>query len=249
LRNGRRARPAVRSDRRFVALGEPHEGPLSVAVVRDAAGSGSGGEWRVVMLSDGRTLRVDAEEIARAGLAPGEPVRSDLIMRLMARDDYWRARETAVRLLAARPRSTEELRARFRRDGVADAQAQAVLADLAACGYLDDLAFARAWIESRLGRNPCGSARLRGELRQRGVALAVIEQAIREAYGEEGTSVGEERDAAAVVARRSRAYASLPPEARARRLARFLERRGFAPGTIVRALGTMSRRRTEHADE
>jgi len=221
---------------------------LSVAAIRAAGRSGPGGEWRVVVLSDGRSLRVDAEEIARAGLAPGEPLSDDLLERLAARDHYWRAREMAVRLLAARPHSTEELRARFRRGGVPDRHAQAVLDDLTEAGYLDDLAFARGWIASRLRRRPCGSARLRGELRERGVAFAVIEQAIRDAYGEEGTSVGEEQYAAAVVERRRRAYASLPPDARARRMAQYLERRGFARATIVRALGTL-RRAAERTDE
>ena len=151
--------------------GDGRPAMLSVAAIRAAGRSGPGGEWRVVVLSDGRSLRVDAEEIARAGLAPGEPLSDDLLERLAARDHYWRAREMAVRLLAARPHSTEELRARFRRGGVPDRHAQAVLDDLTEAGYLDDLAFARGWIASRLRRRPCGSARLRGELRERGVAL------------------------------------------------------------------------------
>jgi regulatory protein len=201
----------------------------------------------VVVLSDGRTLRAGAEEVARAGLAPGETVSGGRLEQLKARDWYWRGRETAVRLLAARPRSAAELRARLRRDRIPDDHAQAILDDLSAAGYVDDLAFARGWVASRLRRSPCGPARLRAELRERGVARTVIEQAIRDAYAEEGTSVGEAQLAAAAAERRRRVYASLPADVQARRIAQFLERRGFTPPAIVRALDAL-RRAAEPAD-
>ncbi len=120
---------------------------------------------RLLTLSDGQRLRVDAEQIARHGLAPGEAIEDALLDQLETRDLYLRARQIAVRLLAVRPRSVAEVRIRFRRRGIPDRQIRAVLRDLTAAGYLDDLAFARAWITGRMTSRLSGLRRLRWELR------------------------------------------------------------------------------------
>lgn len=198
----------------------------------------SGGEYRLVVLDDGRRLRVDLEQVARHGLAPGEAVGSRLIAGLEARDAYRRARERALRLLAVRPRSAEELRGRLARDRVPPRAIRAAIAALARHGYLDDLAFARSWIDYRAARGACAAARLRWELRQKGVAAAVIARALQERFGE-GTDrarAEEERSAIALLTRRLPAYRRLPRERRWRRLAGLLERRGFGPAIIARAL-------------
>jgi hypothetical protein len=71
---------------------------------------------------------------------------------------------------------------------------------LTGAGYLDDLAFARTWVTGRASSRPCGVQLLRRELREKGVASAIVEQAIREAYGGDELSVSEERYARAVAA-------------------------------------------------
>jgi len=203
--------------------------------------AGSPAELRFVVLDDGRSLRVNVEDTARYGLTPGETISDELLARLESRDAYLRAREIAVRLLAIRPRSTAELRLRLRQRRVSEEQARAVLHDLSAAGYLDDLAFARTWITGRIASRPCGVKRLRWELREKGVPAPLIEQAIREALGEGDLLAAEERFALALLERRSHAYRRLTPEARLRRIAGFLERRGFASGTIARLLRTAGR--------
>jgi regulatory protein len=203
--------------------------------------AGGSEEMRVVVLDDGRRLRVDVEQMARYGLTPGEPIADDLLARLESQDFYLRARAMAVRLLAVRPRSTAELRSRLLHDGVAGDQARKVVDDLTAAGYLDDSAFAHAWVENRMGSRPCGLQRIRWELRQKGLPAPLIEQAIREAFGEESPLAAEERCARAVIERRLPAYRRLAPEVRIRRLAGFLERRGFAASTIARVLGMAQR--------
>jgi len=196
---------------------------------------------RLIVLEDGRRFRVDAEEVARLGLEPGLVLAPPALLLLESRDAYRRARETALRLLGARPRSIVELRARLRRAGAPLESAASVIADLTNDGYLNDLEFARAWVRNRLAVRPCGALRLRSELREKGVASSLIEQAIREASGEEEAAVAEERRARDLVQRRLHAYARLAWDARIRRLAGLLQRRGFAAPTIARVLRTVPR--------
>ncbi|HXX37488.1 MAG TPA: RecX family transcriptional regulator, partial [bacterium] len=73
------------------------------------------------------------------------------------------------------------------------------------------------------------------------VAPALIEQAIREAFGGQDYSVIEERNARTLIEQRLRAYHHLSSNARVRRLAGLLERRGFSTATITRVLRAVRR--------
>ena len=227
-------------------------GAARIALVQTTGGLGPSApaELRLVVLDDGRRLRVDAEQISRLGLEPGLLLDSSTLTRLECHDAYRRAREAALRLLAARPRSTAELRARLHRAGVPADTAASVIVDLTRDGYLGDLEFARAWVRSRLAIRPCGLLRLRSELREKGVAIPLIEQAIREVHGEEDAAVAEERRARALAERRLRLFGRLTWEVRVRRVAGFLQRRGFTTQTIarvLRAVGQSSRGETSDA--
>ena len=199
-----------------------------------------GGTDRLILLDNGRRLRVGVEQVVLHGLAPGGVIEPSLVARLAAQEAYLRARERALRLLAIRPRSVEELRARLVQHRIPRSTLGTVIAELEAQGYLDDLAFARSWIAARAGSRAYGIGRIRMELRRKGVPAAVVDQAVQEAAGADpDLGAAEERSARALVERRLPAYRRLAPEQRARRIAALLSRRGFARSTIVRALRTI----------
>ncbi|PYN49091.1 MAG: recombination regulator RecX [Candidatus Rokuibacteriota bacterium] len=87
------------------------------------------------------------------------------------------ARLAAADLLSRRAWTTRELAERLRRRGAPAPVAAEVLADLTARGYLDDAAFAHHWIATRSARG-YGPARLRAELRARGVAGSLVDAAL-----------------------------------------------------------------------
>jgi regulatory protein len=195
------------------------------------------GEWRLIVLDNGRRLRVDVEQVARHGLEPGESVDPRVLAHLVAHDAHLRARGSAFRLLANRPRSAAEVAERLARRGVPKATIQAVVAGLASDGLLDDLAFAKAWIARRTSKSQYGLRRIRWELRQKGVPPATIDRALDECRADDpATARTEDQLAAALIQHCARRYRSLPPDRRARRIAALLERRGFAAATIARAL-------------
>lgn len=200
------------------------------------------GEWRLVVFDDGRRLRVDVEQIARHALEPGESVGPRVVARLEAHDAYFRARERALRLLATRPRSAAEMRERLSRNRVPETMIRAVITDLVGNRFLDDLTFARSWIARRTSSHPSGAWRIRWELRQKGVAPAVIDRAFRESVGKEGdVAQTEEASALALVRGRLGRYRHLAPDRQVRRIAALLQRRGFSVGTIARVLRTLGR--------
>lgn len=104
------------------------------------------------------------------------------------------------------------------------------MADLAARGDVDDAAFARLWVETRAARG-YGPARLRTDLRARGVPATLIEAALS---GVEGP--GQLERARAVAHRRLPALQRAAPARAAARLRDYLLRRGFAGGVVARVV-------------
>ncbi|MBI2002161.1 MAG: regulatory protein RecX [candidate division NC10 bacterium] len=144
------------------------------------------------------------------------------------RPDPW---EVALRLLAMRAMSTEELRQRLARRGYAADPIASVVARLTASRYLDDAEYARTWARSRAHRRSLGPARLARELRARGIAELEISATLDEVFGER--DVRSVAEAAAI--RKLRDLQGVPPLVARRRLAAFLTRRGF-PAEIILAL-------------
>jgi regulatory protein len=141
------------------------------------------------------------------------------------------AREACLQLLTLAPRTRAQLADALRRRGIPDDAAQSVLGRFADAGLIDDAAFARAWVESRHhGRGLSGRA-LTAELRHRGVE----DDEIREAMDSLGPDA-EAQTARRLVERKLAATRGQPPQARARRLAGMLARKGYPPGLAFRVI-------------
>jgi len=97
-----------------------------------------------------------------------------------------RAKAACLRLLALRARSRGELRKRLEKRGFSAAIIGKALAELRQLGLVNDGEFARTWVEERLRSRPLGAARLRWELRRRGVSEKMAAAVVRKALGEEG---------------------------------------------------------------
>jgi regulatory protein len=152
--------------------------------------------------------------------------------------DAEQAFEIAGRFLGTRPRSRWEVEQRLRRAGATDGVVSAALNRLAHIGLVDDVAFARWWVEQRDRHAPRGRMALETELRAKRVPAAVIETLRADATDD--LALSEEERAAAALERHLRGR-PLPEDGRAlQRLGMFLVRRGFDPATaraVIRRRG------------
>ncbi len=140
-----------------------------------------------------------------------------------------------VRLLRERPRSIFEVRDRLGRRGHGQEAIDDAVASAVDAGLLDDRAFAKLWVSDRLWHHPLSRAAVAQELRQKGVASAVIDASLDELY----PPVRELEVARELACSRYERLRGVDAARRASRTVRFLERRGFRRGTaleIVRAL-------------
>jgi regulatory protein len=173
---------------------------------------------------------LSVDTLAREGLHVGQRLDEADWARLEALAETDRALSAALRLLAARPRSSAEMRQRLRRKGFGSVAVARVLERLLASGMLDDAAFSRYLIENRQTFRPRGARALRAELRHKGVDRGTIEAAMA-AYG--GDADAEQARALAVARAALPRYTRVPDRATFdRRLGGLLQRRGFRLNTI-----------------
>ena len=158
----------------------------------------------------------------RASGSPSEPTSGD---------PEACARQICLRLLTAEPRTRAELAQALRRGGIPAEVAEAVLGRFTDVGLIDDAAFARAWVESRHHSRGLSRRTLSVELRRHGVDT----DEIREAVG----SLDPEQEVATarrLVEQKMASTRGQPPEARARRAAGLLARKGYPPGLAFRLI-------------
>lgn len=186
---------------------------------------------RVSIFVEGRfAFGLSLDALAREGLHVGQRLDETAWARLENLAETERALSAALRLLAARPRSSAELRQRLRRKGFGAVAVGQVLERLLASGLLDDAAFGRYLIDNRQRLRPRGARALRAELRQKGLDRETIEAAMAD-YG--GDADAERARALAVARAALPRYAGAPDRAAfERRLGGFLQRRGFGLDTI-----------------
>lgn len=134
----------------------------------------------------------------------------------------------AARLLRHRLRSAAELRGRLRDKGYADSAIDACLERLTRSGFVDDRRFAIAFVRDGVQLQQRGADRLRRELRLRGVADELIDEALAVALpAEREAELADE-----VAAKYARRLVGLPPMKAKQRLAGYLQRRGFTMDQI-----------------
>lgn len=154
----------------------------------------------------------------------------------MSDDEGQRAREAAFRLLAVRARSARELQQRLRQKRFPPKIINQVIDDLQAKGYQSDEDFARQYAREKWSNSGWGPARVRRELRAKGIAPELTDQVVGETYADVDLA-----EAVLLLAqKRWLSTEGLPTETRRRRLVSFLQRRGYHWETINRVLGRVA---------
>jgi len=144
--------------------------------------------------------------------------------------------DAAARFLAARPRSVDETRRRLVHLGYPSELVERVLERLVEMDYLDDAAFARAWVESRDRAHPRGESALRRELALKGVARDMVDEVLAERVEGGGGTDPNRTAAEALLEGRRSAFAREPDLMRRRQKAySLLARNGFDPETCREA--------------
>lgn len=164
--------------------------------------------------------------IVAAWLKVGEELSDEKVASLKAEDEGEVTYQKALHYLSYRPRSSAEVRQNLTKRGVSESLAEETVNRLSSAGLVNDVAFARAWVENRNEFRPRGQSALRMELRRKGLGDETIQSVLDEQVDEEALAFTAAR-------KHARRLAGLKwPEFR-RKLGGFLARRGFSYTTLA----------------
>jgi len=194
---------------------------------------------RVSVFVDGAFAFGLALEVAvRAGVRKGVLLSVAEQEALLAEEEAFRARRAALDLIAHRAQTEGEIRRKLARKGFSEAAAEGAVERMRDLGYLDDEAYARAYVRGKHAGSGHGPQRLRADLLRRGVKPATIDAALAEEVADDAlleTALEHGR-------RRWLRLASEPdPRKRQKRLSDFLARRGYGYDVIREVLEAVAR--------
>ncbi len=129
-----------------------------------------------ITMESGETLRAPSALFLERRLHAGQLLDPDAYRAYLRERGYPHALEAAMKFLALRERSEQEVRARLRRSCYDGETIQRVLDTLGLHDLVSDARFAEAWVHARSRKY--GKARIAQELRVKGVGQEEAESAL-----------------------------------------------------------------------
>ncbi len=162
-----------------------------------------------------REARAEAKAQARAGEIAADPTGF--------------ARQVCLQLLEVGPRTRAELARALAKKGVPEQAAEQVLGRFAEVGIIDDALFASLWVSSRHRGRGLAARALTQELRRKGIDDEVVREAVGALDPDQEAATARE-----LVRRKLPSSVGLATDARVRRLAGMLARKGYGAGLAFR---------------
>jgi regulatory protein len=192
-----------------------------------------------ITVNDTDTFHLSKAEMRELPLREGQSLDWAEYQKSLLLIQYPDALNRAVRLLAIRPRSRREVERALQLRGCLPDTVEMVIYKLEKEKLLDDAEFASVWAQAR-SRLGIGRARIRQELRMKGVDSATAETALTGLDSE-----AEDQQTLAVAEKLLRRYHSLTPSDAIRKALPGMQRRGYAYGDAYRALKAVMARLSE----
>lgn len=176
-------------------------------------------------------MSVHEDVVIKCRLAKGQKLKEKEWTRLLIEEEHNQAKQAALNYVNYKPRTKTEVTRHLEHKGFASKPISSALIWLETYGYIDDRAFAEAWIEERSRSKGKGRQALYHELKQKGIDEERIREAL-DAFTDE-----DERELAREWAyKRYERVKHLPWVQVERRVGSFLQRRGFPFALILDVL-------------
>jgi regulatory protein len=164
-------------------------------------------------------------------LEEGAEISPQRVKDLQNQDETERAYLRALNYLSYRNRSEEEIRKNLRKHQIAEEHIDSVLERLRQASLVDDLVFAREWVENRCKHKPRGKRALSSELYQKGIKSQIIDDVLGE--------LDEEALAMQLARQKLPKLETLDRSSFQKKLSGFLSRRGFPYGISKEVINTL----------
>lgn len=169
---------------------------------------------------------LDEKILADEKLKIGQNLAQKRIEKIISEYELAKILDKVYRFLSFRPRSKKEIEQYLRKKGIGEEEKKIVLKKLEKAGFVNDLAFAKFFVESRVKFRPKGKRLIAAELAQKGIDKETINQVLSE------TQTSEIDLAKVAISKKLERFLKLPELGAKQKISQFLARRGFSWETI-----------------
>lgn len=183
----------------------------------------------------------DEDLVVTYRLVPGKIIQKEDLEKLVFESEVGKLMERIYGLFSVRTRSEKEIKdylkqLSFKRkikgkEEISELVQNLLVERLKQKGLINDLEFAKAWIEARRRSKQKGERALRAELLQKGIGREIIDEVV----GEDGEE-NEEKLARAALDKKMRFWKNLSPLEFKKKATEFLLRRGFDYSLVKKIL-------------
>ncbi|MBI2330078.1 RecX family transcriptional regulator [Candidatus Daviesbacteria bacterium] len=165
----------------------------------------------------------DEDLVVNRRLVVGKIIAPDDMDKILFEAEVGKLMEKMYRWFALRQHSEKEVRDYFRNKTFSQLVVDAVIEVLKKKGLIDDLEFAKAWVEARRRSKQKGIRAIKAELFQKGIGKEIIDEVV----SSQSSAVREEDLAKIALEKKMKVWKNLDQKILYRKSIEFLLRKGF----------------------
>lgn len=174
-----------------------------------------------VYLDDTFGFGIDLDNFALLNLRVNQEYTQEEIEKIIKRAEFQKTYDKLLRFAMVRPRSEKEITDYFRRKKVHESMHEEMLKKLKHLDLLNNLEFAKWWIDQRTRFKPKSKRIIIQELRMKGISQNDVD----DAFGD--TIIDEEKMARDLIEKRAYKWKGLEPRLARQKMSQYLAGKGF----------------------
>ena len=164
---------------------------------------------------------LDLENFIRIGLRVNQRLTENEVSEIIKKAELSKSFDKTLRFVMTRPRSLKEVKDYFRRKEIDKTIQQTIIDKLIKLELLDDIKFAKWWVEQRLAFKSKSKKDITFELRQKGIDTNIVKNIL------DDSEIDEVKIAKELVAKKSYKWQKYDEKIRYQKISQYLAGKGF----------------------
>lgn len=183
-----------------------------------------------VYLDDKFGFGIDLDNFMLLHLKVNQELSEEKVAEIVKKAEFQKTLDKLLRFATVRPRSEKEIKDYFRRKEVHESLHRELLEKLRHFELLDDVKFAKWWVEQRIEFKSKSKRVIKQELLQKGIDRNIIEDVLEE------TKIDEEKMARELIEKKMYKWKNLQPREAKQKRSQYLAGKGFGWDVIEKVV-------------
>lgn len=181
-----------------------------------------------VYLDDKFGFGIDLDNFVLLHLKVDQELTDEEVIEVVRKAEFQKTLDKLLRFATLRPRSEKEITDYFRRKKVHESMWEELLEKLRHFELIDDLKFAKWWVDQRQNFKPKSKRVLKIELTKKGIVKEIINTVL------DDTPIDEEKMAKDLIERKAYKWKGLEPRIARQKMSQYLAGKGFGWDVITK---------------